>query len=229
MCGRFTLRSSMADVAKMFGIAADPAAPLLFNIAPTQAVAAVRVSEKGGRELCSLKWGLVPSWADDLTIGNRLINARAETVATKPAYRQAFKSRRCLVVADGFYEWQKNGRQKQPYYIRLKDDRPFGFAGLWEKWSKAGQAVESCVLITTDANELVAPIHNRMPVILSPESYDLWLSPETQEIELLQSLLRPYQASEMAAYPVSTRVNSPTFNEPDCIRPQAGAERTLFD
>lgn len=228
MCGRFTLRTPMSDVAKAFGVAADRAAPFLFNIAPSQEVAAVRVTEKGQRELCALKWGLVPGWADDLAIGSRMINARAETVATKPAYRRSFKSRRCLVVADGFYEWQKNGRQKQPYYIRLKDDRPFGFAGLWESWSKGGSVVESCALITTTANELLAPIHDRMPVIVPSEAYDLWLSPETQETELLESLLRPYPAVEMVAFPVSNRVNNPAYNEPDCIHRQPDAERTLF-
>ena len=217
----------MADVAKVFGVVAETSALPLFNIAPTQTVTAVRSGDHG-RGLCSLKWGLVPSWADDAAIGSRLINARAETVATKPAYRQAFKSRRCLVVADGFYEWQKNGRRKQPYYIRLKDDRPFGFAGVWERWAKAGQAIESCAIITTDANELVAGIHNRMPVIVPPEAYELWLSPETKEIELLQSLLRPYPAGEMAAYAVSTRVNSATCNEPECIQRQSAAEPTLF-
>lgn len=219
----------MADVAKAFGVAAECADPLLFNIAPTQKVAAVRVSAAGSRELCSLKWGLVPSWADDVAIGNRMINARAETVATKPAYRKAFKSHRCLIVADGFYEWQKTGRQKQPFYIRLKDDRPFGFAGVWEKWSKAGEPLESCSIITTGANELVAPIHDRMPVIVPPEAYDLWLSPDTQEVELLQSLLRPYPAEEMAAFPVSALVNSPTHNSPDCIRPQANEVLELFE
>jgi putative SOS response-associated peptidase YedK len=217
----------MADVAKAFGVAAESAQPLLFNIAPSQGVAAVRVASGGSRELCSLKWGLVPSWADDVAIGNRMINARAETVATKPAYRKAFGSRRCLIVADGFYEWQKTGRQKQPFYIRLKDERPFGFAGVWEKWSKAGEPLESCSIITTDANELVAPIHNRMPVIVPPEAYDLWLSPDTQEVELLQSLLRPYPADGMVAFPVSTLVNSPTRNSADCIQPLA-EERTLF-
>lgn len=217
MCGRFTLRSSMSDVAKTFGVAADRVAPLLFNIAPTQTVAAVRVADRGERELCQLKWGLVPGWADDVKIGNRMINARAETVATKPAYRRAFKARRCLIVADGFYEWQKTGKQKQPYYIRIKDDQPFGFAGIWETWSKAGPAVESCAIITTTANELVSSIHDRMPVIVPPEAYELWLSPETRETELLQSLLRPYPASQMVAWPVSTRVNSPSYNEPDCI------------
>lgn len=217
----------MSDVAKAFGVAAERAAPLLFNIAPTQAVTAVRATAAGMRELCSLRWGLVPAWADDLAVGNRMINARAESVATKPAYRQAFKSRRCLIVADGFYEWQKNGRQKQPYYIRLKDDRPFGFAGVWEKWSKGNAPVESCAIITTEANELVAPIHDRMPVIIPPDAHDLWLSPQAQEIELLQSLLRPYQAAEMTAYAVSTRVNSPTYTASDCIQPFQ--QQTLFD
>lgn len=224
----------MADVAKAFDVppeALAPAAaqaPLLFNIAPTQAITAVRTTD-GHRQLCQLRWGLVPSWADDLAIGNRMINARAETVATKPGYRQAFKSRRCLVVADGFYEWQKAGRRKQPYYIRLKDERPFGFAGVWERWSKGGEPVESCAIITTDANELVHSIHDRMPVIVPPEAYDLWLSPETTEIELLQSLLRPYPAGEMAAYPVGTQVNSPAYNQPDCIRPETAEQATLFD
>lgn len=219
----------MADVAKTFGVAIETPASLLFNIAPTQTVTAVRVGQQRQRELCPLKWGLVPSWADDGAIGGRMINARAETVASKPAYRQAFRSRRCLVPADGFYEWQKNGRRKQPYYIRLKDDRPFGFAGVWEHWTKAGPALESCAIITTEANELVAGIHNRMPVIIPPEAYELWLSPDTQEVELLQSLLRPYPASEMTAYPVSTRVNSPAFNERECIQPQSAAAPTLFD
>lgn len=218
----------MSDVAKAFGVAAERMAPPLFNIAPTQAVTAVRVNDQGQRELCSLKWGLVPGWADDLAIGNRMINARADTIATKPAYRQVFKSRRCLVVADGFYEWQKTGRQKQPYYIRLKDDRPFGFAGVWERWSKTGPVTESCAIVTTDANELVAKIHNRMPVIVPPEAYDLWLSPDAREIELLQSLLRPYPAAEMVAFPVSTRMNSPGYGAPDCIEPEAAGARMLF-
>lgn len=220
----------MADVAKAFGVTAERTLPLQFNIAPTQTVAAVRMGEGRQRELCELSWGLVPHWADDPGIGSRMINARGDTVDTKPAFRQSFKSRRCLIVADGFYEWQKSGRQKQPYYIRLKDDRPFGFAGLWERWSKSGRTIESCTIITTEANELVAGIHDRMPVIVSPEAYDLWLSPETQEVELLQSLLRPYSASEMVAFPVSTCVNNPKVNEAICIQPQATKMApTLFD
>ncbi|HVX15156.1 MAG TPA: SOS response-associated peptidase [Pirellulales bacterium] len=237
MCGRFTLRSSMPAVAAEFDVDVPETALLLFNIAPTQQVSAVRVVEDDRRALCSLRWGLVPQWADDLAVGNRMINARADSVATKPAFRQAFASRRCLVVADGFYEWQRGGRQKQPYYFRLRDDRPFGFAGLWERWSKGGQTVESCTIITTEPNELVAPLHDRMPVILPHDAYDLWLSPRTQEIELLQSLLQPYASDQMVGYPVSTRVNRSAYNEPDCIRPQTdekvsppvGRERTLFD
>lgn len=229
MCGRFTLRSSMADVAKAFAVPAELQTPLLFNIAPSQAVTAVRTSADGHRQLCQLRWGLVPSWADDLAVGNRMINARAETVATKPGYRRAFKSRRCLVAADGFYEWQKTGRRKQPYYIRLKEDRPFAFAGVWERWSKGGEPVESCAIITTDANELVRLIHDRMPVIVPPEAYDLWLSPGTTEIELVRSLLRPYPASEMVAYPVGTQVNSPAYNQPDCIRPETAEQAMLFE
>jgi putative SOS response-associated peptidase YedK len=220
----------MSDVAEAFGVTVDWTLPLEFNIAPTQMVTAVRAAQDGRRELCQLRWGLVPQWADDPRVGNRMINARAESVATKPAYRAAFQARRCLVVADGFYEWQKNGRRKQPYYIRLKDDGPFGFAGVWEWWSKAGHRIESCSIITTDANELVASIHDRMPVIVPPEAYELWLSPETQEIELLQSLLRPYRASEMVAYPVSERVNRPDYNEPQCVEPQQSpGAPTLFD
>lgn len=216
----------MSDVAKAFGVAAEGNAAPLFNIAPTQVVTAVRTNPAGTRELCSLRWGLVPSWADDLAIGNRMINARAESIAVKPAYRRAFKTRRCLIAADGFFEWQKTGRQKQPYYIRLKNDRPFGFAGLWETWSKSGAPVESCSIITTDANELVRPIHDRMPVVIPPEAYELWLSPGNQEIEVLQSLLLPYPAAEMTAFPVGTRVNSPAYRESDCIEPYQ--QGTLF-
>lgn len=216
----------MSDVAKAFGVAAEGDAAPLFNIAPTQLLTAVRTNHAGTHELCSLRWGLVPSWADDLAIGNRMINARAESVAAKPAYRRAFKTRRCLIAADGFYEWQKTGRQKQPYYIRLKSDRPFGFAGLWETWSKGDAPVESCSIITTNANELVMPIHDRMPVIIPPEAYELWLSPGNQEIEVLQSLLLPYPAAEMTAYPVGTRVNSPAYRGSDCIEPYQ--QDTLF-
>jgi putative SOS response-associated peptidase YedK len=217
MCGRFTLRSKAADVAKAFGLLEVPDVPPRFNIAPTQGVPIVRVGDDGNRGLSFAHWGLIPSWAEDPAIGNRMINARADTVATKPSFRTAYKKRRCLLVADGFYEWQKTGAKKQPYYIRLKDDGPFAFAGLWERWKRDDKAIESCTIITTDANELMQPIHDRMPVILQPDAYELWLDPAVQEPERLQPLLRPFAAGEMAAYPVSTVVNSPRNERAECV------------
>jgi putative SOS response-associated peptidase YedK len=246
MCGRFTLRAPASTVADEFKVLDVPPLAPRFNIAPTQPVAAVRpVPESGQRQLVLLKWGLVPPWAKDRTIGNRLINARAESVAEKPAFRAAFRHRRCLVVADGFYEWQRSGGRKQPYFIRLRDDRPFAFAGLWESWEGktvpetvsppdlfsgqrlSGETVpgtlllETCTLITTGPNELMEPIHNRMPVILAPENYDRWLDPEIQEPDALRPLLRPYPASAMLALRVSPHVNNPRNDDAECIAPAA--------
>ena len=167
-----------------------------------------------------LHWGLIPSWAKDPKMGAKLINARAETVAEKPAFRTAFRQRRCLVLADGFYEWQtqENKKQKQPYYIRLNDWQPFAFAGLWERWQDAeGEVIESCTLLTTEANELMCPIHNRMPVILDPKDYDVWLDPEVKQADVLQSLLHPYASEKMTAYPVSKAVNKPSNDTAECI------------
>jgi putative SOS response-associated peptidase YedK len=167
-----------------------------------------------------LHWGLIPSWAKDRKMGSKLINARAETVAEKPAFRSAFRKRRCLVVADGFYEWQQqeNKKQKQPFYFRLSDGEPFAFAGLWEHWQDTtGEEIESCTLLTTEANDLMHPIHNRMPVILEPKNYDLWLDSEATKPELLQPLLHPYPPEEMTAYPVSTAVNKPANDNAECI------------
>ena len=216
MCGRFTLRSNQRAIAEVFGLADIPLIEPRYNVAPSQAVAAIKLHE-GQRRLSFLKWGLVPSWADDPSIGNRMLNARSETVAEKPAFRSAFKKHRCLIVADGFYEWQKNGKAKQPFYIRLKDGRPFAFAGLAEHWHRDDKTIDSCTVITTGPNELMADIHDRMPVILSPEDYDLWLDPEFQGKEKLLSLLKPYPADEMTAYPVSTIVNSPRNETPECV------------
>ena len=206
--------------------------PLRFNIAPTQPIAAVRQLGPGEpRQLDALRWGLIPSWAKDPAIGNRMINARAETLAEKPAYRAAYRQRRCLVLADGFYEWQKTASGKQPYYIRLADDRPFAFAGLWERWQdktlKDAPVLESCTIITTDANQLVQPIHDRMPVILAPEDYEQWLDPSLDAAEQLAPLLRSYPAEKMTAYPVSSLVNRPTNDSPECIQPQQ-EQRSLF-
>lgn len=210
----------MADVAKAFDLPDVPELFPRYNIAPTQGVPIVRLGEDERRHLTMVHWGLIPGWADDPKIGNRMINARGDTVATKPSFRQAFKKRRCLVVADGFYEWQQTGGpRKQPYYIRLKNDGPFAFAGLWERWSKGGTPIESCTIITTEPNELMAELHDRMPVILRPGAYGVWLDPAVQEPERLQPLLCPYPAGEMVAHPVSTVVNNPRNEQVECVAP----------
>jgi putative SOS response-associated peptidase YedK len=221
MCGRFTLTDPDADLAVQFNLPEIPDMPPRYNIAPTQPVAAVRVAtESGIREMVFLHWGLIPFWAKDPKIGARMINARSETVAEKPAFRAAFRRRRCLVVADGFYEWQKQNGIKQPFFIRLHDTRPFAFAGLWERWKGADDdLIESCTLLTTQPNDFLRPLHNRMPVILHPDHYDLWLNPEIEEAESLQHLLHPYPPEEMDAYPVSRYVNSPGHDDPKCIEP----------
>ena len=211
-------------IAEVFGLDDVPELSPRFNIAPTQAVAAVRARADGGRELVALTWGLIPSWSKDRTIGSRLINARAETVGEKPAFRAALRARRCLVLADGFYEWQKLGTRKQPHHIRMRDGRPFAFAGLWERWTPAeGDPVESCTIITTLPNEVVAPIHDRMPVILAPADLDRWLDPGVRDPAAVAALLRPYPAGDMTAYPVSLRVNSPGADDPSCVVPTNAA------
>ena len=223
MCGRFTLRAPASVVAEQFAVFEMPPFTPRFNIAPTQPVAVVRLAphvDQPQRELVWLRWGLIPSWAKDPAIGNRLINARAETAAEKPAYRTAFRRRRCLVAADGFYEWQRAGKGKQPYFIRMHDDRPFALAGLWEAWEGPGHAaIESCTLLTTEPNGLVRPIHNRMPVILAPDAYPMWLDPAIENPPQLAPLLVPYPSEEMTAVPVSTYVNSPHHEGPQCILP----------
>ena len=216
MCGRYTLRTPVDTLAERFEIDDTPSSTAAsYNVAPTQGVATVLV-EDGKSKLEMLHWGLIPSWADDPSIGNKMINARAETVAEKPSFRKAFRNHRCLVLTDGFYEWQKTGNGKQPYYIRMEDGSPFAFAGLWESWQN-GREIRSATIITTEANDVVAPIHNRMPVILHPEDYDLWLDPDFDEKEPLTTLLKPYPAEMMEAHPVSRRVNSPSNNEPSII------------
>ena len=222
MCGRYTLKTPIDVVAEHFGIEEYPAslAPS-YNIAPTQQVTAV-VEEDENRKLEMFRWGLVPSWAKDPAIGNKMINARAETVAEKPSFRSAFKKRRCLIVADGFYEWQKAADGgKQPYHFRMKDSSPFAFAGLWETWNGYGEEVRSCSIITTDANDLMREIHHRMPVILPAENYAAWLDPGFDEKEALRDLLKPYPSEAMEAYAVSRRVNRPANNEPGVVEPAA--------
>jgi putative SOS response-associated peptidase YedK len=164
--------------------------------------------------------GLIPSWAKDPSIGNQLINARAETVATKPAFRRALRERRCLIVTDGFYEWQAQGRRKQPWCIRMQDGRPFAFAGLWERWTDPeGRAIESCTIITTTPNALIKRFHHRMPVILAPRDYGLWLEVRIREVDRLLLLLIPYPPEDMAAYTVSYLVNNPANDSPACQSP----------
>ena len=218
MCGRLTLRNPGEVVAEVFGLPQTPDLLPRFNIAPGQAVAVVRQKPQAeGRKLAFVRWGLIPAWTDDLAIGDHLANARSETAATKPSFRSAFQSRRCLVVADGFYEWQRTNGHKQPYFVGLRSDRPFGLAGLWERWEKGSEPVESCTILTTDANELMQPIHERMPVILPPDQYALWLDPRCQDTEKLAELLRPYPSKDMVAYRVSTLVNNPENDVPKCV------------
>ncbi|MBD2346547.1 SOS response-associated peptidase [Anabaena subtropica] len=221
MCGRFTLTQSAEALAEFFHVQQLLDLEAQYNIAPTQTVVTLLHNpENNKRELRKLHWGLIPSWAKDRAIASKLINARAETVAEKPSFRSAFKQRRCLVVADGFYEWQKQKSKKQPFYFRLQDGQPFGFAGLWEKWKAPGsEEITSCTIVTTVANELLQPIHDRMPVILAPQDYDLWLDPQEQKLQALQHLLSPYPAAAMTSYPVSILVNSPKHNSPECIIP----------
>jgi len=221
MCGRFTLATAPEIVAEFFELTAVPDLSPRYNIAPTQSAPAILLTpERAQRVFRPLRWGLIPGWAKDPTIGNRMINARAETVAEKPAFRSAFRQRRCLVVSDGFYEWKKGPGRKQPFYIRMRDDRPFAFAGLWEHWeADDGTGIESCALLTTQPNEVLRPIHDRMPVILDRANYDLWLDPTMADVDRLRPLLCPYRAEEMKVYPVGTRVNSPTRDDPACMEP----------
>ncbi|MEB3180562.1 MAG: SOS response-associated peptidase [Nostocaceae cyanobacterium] len=225
MCGRFTLTKSGWAIAQAFNLEEVPQIEPQYNIAPTQQIAAILYnSESQNRQFQELRWGLIPSWAKDKSIGYKLINARAETVAEKPSFRSAFKQRRCLIVADGFYEWQKqenHKHQKQPYYFRVADGQPFAFAGLWEKWqSPDGEEITSGTILTTEANELMQSIHERMPVILNTQDYDLWLDPQVKTFQELQPVLHPYPAESMTSYPVSTLVNSPKKNSPECVNSQ---------
>ncbi len=191
-----------------------------YNIAPSQPVAAVRAGEGGARELTLLQWGLIPSWAKDPAIGSRMINARAETAAEKPSFRAAMKRRRCLIPASGFYEWARVGAAKQPFFIRMKEGRPFALAGLWEQWcGEDGSELETCAILTTSPNEMAAKIHPRMPVIIAPGDYGRWMDPANEKPGTLEPLLRPYPAGEMEAHTVSRHVNNPRNDEPACIEP----------
>ena len=231
MCGRFTLTTEMRVIADRFGVdyprgfsgtgnqtsSADSYTPR-FNIAPTQSV--IVINDTGQRQLVAMRWGLIPSWTSDPSIGNRMINARAETIANKPAFRTALKKRRCLVIADGFYEWRKVGPQKQPVRIVLKNREPFGFAGLWEQWNApTGETVLSCAIITTASNTLLKTVHDRMPVILARSDEGAWLDPKIEDPGTLLPLLKQYPSELMEFYPVDRIVNSHAHDTPQCIVP----------
>ena len=224
MCGRFTLTKDKDEIAERFEIHIDPAMfSKTYNAAPSQTVPMTTNTEP--EQASFHKWGLIPYWAKDESISNKLINARGETIAEKPSFRDAAEKRRCLVVTDGFYEWQRSGGEKQPYRITLADESLFTFAGLWESWkAQDGRDVRTFTIITTEPNALMKPIHNRMPVMLTPENERMWISDEP--LEGVMHLLQPYNEKEMNAYPVSSRVNSPKNNEASLIE---NNQRTLFD
>lgn len=223
MCGRFTLTTDAKKLAEAFSEFEPPDMEIgpRYNIAPSQPIAVV--ANNGQHKIEFFKWGLIPAWAKDPKIGNRMINARAETLAEKPSFKNAYKRRRCLVLADGFYEWRQRpgARTKTPMYIRLASGEPFAFAGLWEAWQskETNETVLSCTIITGVPNELIAPIHNRMAVILPRQAYEPWLDPAERNPDQLNGFLKPYPAEEMIAYEVSTLVNSPANDSPQCIEP----------
>ena len=257
MCGRFALTISPDALAKLFDLAdalddlkrggwGAKDLPPRYNIAPSQSVAAVIGGEDEPRRILKkLRWGLIPSWAKDPAIGARLINARSETVAEKPAFKSAFRKRRCLIPADGFFEWQKltgnkkvpDGRRasgKQPYFIRLRDESPMAMAGLWESWQGSdGAVIESCAILTTRCNELMEPIHNRMPVIIGRDDFDLWLGRADIKAGSLKDLACPFPSEKLVAYPVNPVVNNPRNNTAECLEPadwpENGGGGLLFD
>jgi putative SOS response-associated peptidase YedK len=191
-----------------------------YNIAPTQSVPVIRQNPKEPvRELSLFRWGLVPSWAKDPSVAARMINARSETASTKPAFSEALKFRRCLVPADGFYEWRKTGKVKEPYCFEINDGQLFAFAGIWERWNDpSGKPLETCSILTTTPNGVTSAVHDRMPVILNPDNYDLWLDPGLKDAALVSDLLRPCDARLMRCYPVSSRVNSVINDDEECSR-----------
>jgi putative SOS response-associated peptidase YedK len=221
MCGRFVLTVNPDLIQTAFDLTSVPAlmSPR-YNIAPTQPIALI--TNESPRELNFYKWGLIPSWSKDPSAASKMINARSEGAAEKPAFRAAFKRRRCIIPTDGFYEWQQRAGEKVPMFIHFKDHELFGFAGLWEVWhSPDGSEVRTCTILTTDANDFMQTIHNRMPVILHKEDYPLWLSSEEEPTPVLQALMKPYSGDELTAYPVSKMVNRPGNDAPELIQPVA--------
>jgi len=245
MCARYTLRTGAQSIKDLFSLDEVPEMPARFNVAPTQEIPAITESREGERAMRMLRWGLIPHWAKDMSIGHTLINAKSETLAEKPAFRTAFERRRCLIPADGFFEWKEipaEGAQpdlfgespkgkgtktrKQPYYITQKNELPFAFAGLWERWNDpAGHVVDSCTIITTQPNELVSQLHDRMPVILNPADFDEWLDRDEHDTAKLKGLLRPFPSDQMMMQPVNPVVGNPRIDTEECIEPiSSGSE-----
>ncbi|MGD8913153.1 MAG: SOS response-associated peptidase [Candidatus Thiodiazotropha sp.] len=218
MCGRFYLDVIAEELIEQFGLSSAPQLSAHYNIAPTQQIAAIK-SAGENRELVMLHWGLIPSWAKDKKFAYRTINARAETVESKPSFRAAFKYRRCLIPASGFFEWKATNQGKQPYCITTNNGKPIAFAGLYEHWEgNQGEKIDSCTIIVTEAKGEIATIHDRMPVILSPHNYDAWLDEGTKDPVILKPLLLLHETDDLRLYPVSRSVNSPRNNSPDNIR-----------
>lgn len=216
MCGRYTLKVDVKTIAEIFGVEPTMEIPARYNIAPTQEV--VTILQNGSAHLAQLRWGLIPSWAKDETIGSRMINARAETLAEKPSFKGLLRSKRCLVLADGFYEWKKENGSKTPMYITMKSGEPFAFAGLWDSWkSPDGEPIRSCTIITTEPNDVVAPIHDRMPAILTPEGREIWLDTSLHDEHALMHWLGPYPSAAMTTRAVSKLVNNPRVEGPELI------------
>jgi putative SOS response-associated peptidase YedK len=224
MCGRYELHSHPAAIALAFGLAHPPDVHPRYNIAPMTDVPVVRVNAEGQRELVRMRWGLVPRWAKDPSIGNKLINARGETLGEKPSFRHAYRRHRCLLPANGFYEWMVVGgtgehARKQPVYVGAKDGQPLGFAGLYDRWlSPEGDVLDTCTIVTTDANRLLRPVHDRMPVIIAPADYARWLDPANADVS---ALIAPYPDAALTFHPVSTRVNSVRHDDLSLIEPAA--------
>ena len=216
MCNRFTTRIPQAVLDHQFGVEAGLQLPLRYNVAPTTQIPVIRQTGER-RELAMLKWGLVPAWSNEPKVKYSTFNAQSEEAATKPAFRSAMKSRRCLILADGWYEWEEVNKKKVPHYFQLSDQPVFAFAGLWERWNKAEPALESCTILTTRANEALEPYHDRMPVILSPNDYSAWLDPANNDCEALRYLFDPYPASEIIDRPANPYVNKSGNEGPQCL------------
>jgi putative SOS response-associated peptidase YedK len=219
MCGRYLMTSPSAAVKACFGLSSEPKLTPVYNAAPTRLLPVVREGVDG-RDCDQLRWGLVPAWARDLSIGNRMINARSETAADKPSFRESMRTRRCLVIADGFYEWKREADHKRPHCLRMRDGQPFGMAGLWDRWtSPEGESVESFTILTTSPNALVEEVHDRMPVIIDRAQYERWLALDLTDPGQISCLLEPYPDELMESYEVSSHVNSPRHDDPACMEP----------